>query len=55
MRLKIKKPAPKNAESAAPIEKNVFWSESRVTRTEREKQNKHKSYIIWLTGLSSSG
>jgi adenylyl-sulfate kinase len=47
MQLKIKKPA--------PVEKNVFWSPSRVSRAEREKRNKHRGCIIWLTGLSGSG
>jgi len=43
----------------SPILKNsanpVFWSQSRIDRRDREKRNKHRGYIIWLTGLSGSG
>nr|MBN2277214.1 adenylyl-sulfate kinase [candidate division Zixibacteria bacterium] len=33
----------------------LFWETSRVTREDRENRNKHRGYIIWLTGLSGAG
>jgi adenylylsulfate kinase len=38
-----------------PKSKNISWSESTVTRLERERIHGHKSVILWLTGLSGSG
>lgn len=34
---------------------NVVWHESLVSRQERNRLNKHKSGLVWFTGLSSSG
>src|SRR5210317_589045 len=34
---------------------NVIQHRATVTRSRREKLNKHKSVIIWFTGLSGSG
>lgn len=34
---------------------NLVWHSATVTRLRREKQNGHKSVIMWFTGLSSSG
>ena len=34
---------------------SVTWHHASVTRDMREKQNEHKSVILWFTGLSSSG
>ncbi len=34
---------------------NVQWQLAQVTRRDREKQNEHRSCIIWLTGLSGAG
>lgn len=34
---------------------NTVWHHATVTRTDREKLHKHKSVIIWFTGLSGSG
>jgi adenylylsulfate kinase len=34
---------------------NVVWQEQAVSRKQREAQNKHKSFVIWFTGLSGSG
>jgi adenylylsulfate kinase len=34
---------------------NLTWHHSSVTRDLREKQNGHKSVVVWFTGLSSSG
>ena len=34
---------------------NIVWHEATVTRDDREKQNGHKSAVLWFTGLSGSG
>jgi len=34
---------------------NIVWHHATVTRERREKQNGHKSFILWFTGLSGSG
>jgi adenylylsulfate kinase len=34
---------------------NIIWHHSTVTREQREKLNKHKSFVLWLTGLSGAG
>ncbi len=34
---------------------NVVWHHATITRVLREKQNNHKSTIMWFTGLSGSG
>lgn len=33
----------------------VVWHQPTVTRTRREIQNKHRSAILWFTGLSGAG
>lgn len=35
--------------------KNVIWHEHLVNRSERNVLNKHRSKVIWFTGLSASG
>jgi len=35
--------------------RNITWHHATVTRERREKQNGHKSFILWFTGLSGSG
>ena len=35
--------------------KNIVWSESHVTKQERQNIFGHKGAVIWLTGLSGSG
>lgn len=35
--------------------RNLFRPDKLITRQDRENRNCHKSYIIWLTGLSGSG
>ncbi len=35
--------------------KYITWHDAVITKKERETANKHKSAIIWLTGLPSSG
>lgn len=37
------------------FEKNIFQNSYSVSRTIREKLNQHRSFTIWLTGLSGSG
>lgn len=34
---------------------NTVWHNATVTRSRREKLNKHKGVVIWFTGLSGSG
>ena len=34
---------------------NIVWEQSLISREDREKQNGHKSFVIWFTGLSGSG
>ncbi|MDH5678125.1 MAG: adenylyl-sulfate kinase [Nitrospinota bacterium] len=34
---------------------NVVWHHATVTRERREKKNKHRSAILWFTGLPCSG
>ncbi len=38
-----------------PTSKNIVWHQPSVSRIDREKQNRHKSVIVWFTGLSGSG
>ncbi len=35
--------------------KNVIWHQSMINKEDRQKKHKHKSLIIWFTGLSGSG
>jgi len=34
---------------------NITWHKPLVTREEREKKNRYKGVVIWITGLPSSG
>ena len=34
---------------------NTVWHHATVTRKRREKQNNHKSLVMWFTGLPASG
>jgi adenylylsulfate kinase len=34
---------------------NIQWHQSLVSRTDRAKQNGHRSVIVWFTGLSGAG
>ncbi|MCE9633253.1 MAG: adenylyl-sulfate kinase, partial [Methylophilales bacterium] len=36
-------------------ENNIRWHQSLVNRADRTKQNKHRSVILWFTGLSGAG
>ena len=35
--------------------KNLKWQQTKVTKQNRQTLNKHKSMLIWFTGLSASG
>ena len=35
--------------------KNIFWSDSEITKEQRWVRNGHKGCVVWLTGLSGSG
>jgi len=34
---------------------NVTWHDTGITKQDREKRNKHKGVVVWLTGLSGCG
>lgn len=34
---------------------NITWHSSEVTKAQRQQRNRHKSAVIWFTGLSGSG
>lgn len=34
---------------------DIVWHHANITREDREKQNQHKSVVLWFTGLSGSG
>jgi len=36
-------------------DRNIKWHKQRVTKADRWGSNKHKSALIWITGLSASG
>jgi len=35
--------------------KNIIYHHATVTRAKRNQLNKHKSVVLWFTGLSGSG
>jgi len=35
--------------------KNIVWHHATVTRKRRNQKNKHRSVVLWFTGLSGSG
>lgn len=35
--------------------KEVFWHDNLINRQSRQERNKHKSFLLWFTGLSGSG
>jgi adenylylsulfate kinase len=37
------------------MEKHIVWHETLVSRQDRNRMNKHRSGLIWFTGLSASG
>jgi adenylylsulfate kinase len=36
-------------------DRNIKWHKPRITKADRWGSNKHKSALIWITGLSASG
>ena len=45
-----------DVEQGAPMKSaNTVWHEAIVTRADRERQNGHRSVVIWFTGLSGAG
>jgi bifunctional enzyme CysN/CysC len=34
---------------------NIFWTPGKVNRAARERRNRHRGAVIWLTGLSGAG
>ncbi len=36
-------------------DRNIKWHKPRITKADRWGSNKHKSTLIWITGLSASG
>ncbi|WP_096201141.1 adenylyl-sulfate kinase [Bacillus sp. FJAT-45350] len=34
---------------------NIVWHNTTISKDERQERNKHKSTILWFTGLSGSG
>ena len=41
--------------SLARKSSNVVWHATQITKQERNSRNKHKSAILWFTGMSGSG
>ncbi|WP_209123178.1 adenylyl-sulfate kinase [Alkalihalobacillus sp. BA299] len=37
------------------MSKNIVWHQSTIDKSQRQVKNKHKSVILWFTGLSGSG
>lgn len=37
------------------MDRNVVWHETLVGRQDRNRMNKHRSGLVWFTGLSASG
>lgn len=36
-------------------DKNLIWHNHSIQKQNRQKRNQHKSFIIWLTGMSGAG
>lgn len=34
---------------------DVYWHAGNISRQDRQNKNKHKSFVLWFTGLSGSG
>ena len=34
---------------------DLYWSNGNINRQNREERNKHKSFVLWFTGLSGAG
>lgn len=42
-------------EAKSKTSRNIVWHHATVTRAKREMLNRHKSVILWFTGLSGAG
>ena len=45
----------KEPKKRIPMTDDVYWHSSNITRQHRQQKNKHKSFVLWFTGLSGSG
>lgn len=34
---------------------NIFWHNTHIKRAHRERLNQHKSFVVWITGISGAG
>lgn len=34
---------------------NIVWHNTKVTRSDRNRLNRHRSFLLWITGLSGAG
>lgn len=41
--------------SPVPKSSDVVWHHAVIQREHREQQNRHRSFVLWFTGLSSAG
>ncbi|MCP5463737.1 MAG: adenylyl-sulfate kinase [Deltaproteobacteria bacterium] len=39
----------------SPKATNVYWQETKISKSDRIKKLGHKSFVIWFTGLSAAG
>ena len=46
---------PRRTSDALHKSDNIFWSQGKVTASQRALRNGHSGCIVWLTGLSGSG
>lgn len=37
------------------MNENIVWHQAQISRSLREQQNGHRSFILWFTGLSGAG
>lgn len=47
--------APTTAPDARPRSSNVVWTDTPITRADREAANGHQAAVLWFTGLSGAG
>jgi bifunctional enzyme CysN/CysC len=46
---------PRRSDDSSHKSENIFWTEGKVSNTQREQRNGHVGCVVWLTGLSGSG
>lgn len=37
------------------MSEHIVWHPASITKTDRQRLNRHKSFVLWFTGLSGSG